>query len=277
MISIGPLPTHIAALLAVIFLAWLVTRSVAKRLPDVPHKLAGATFLDAVVWGVIAARLGYIAQWWEDYSAAPMSMISIGDGGFSWWVGVLATLAFMWWRTRSIPLLRKPIAVGILTSVACWFAVGGVVGALHQARPMPDVQLTTLDEKPISLMSYEGGPTVINLWASWCPPCRREMPVFEQAQMEFPEATIVMVNQGESAQNAQAFLDSERLTLNNVLLDPFSRTMQAMGTQALPTTLFFDAQGTLVDSHAGEITTATFKDKMSHHFMQSAQAVTGKR
>lgn len=276
MISIGPFSINVIGVFAAILLAWLVARAVAKRMPDISHKLAGAVFLDAVFWGVIAARLGYIAQWWKEYAEAPLSMIAIGDGGFSWWVGVLAALGFVWWRTRPLRVLRRPVLAGVLTGVAAWFFVSGVVGLLQHSSPLPDVELTTLDERPIRLTSYVGRPVVVNFWATWCPPCRREMPVFEQAQAAFPEVTIVMVNQGESRQRARAFLASESLTLNNVLLDPFSRTMQATGARALPTTLFFDAQGQLVDSHMGELTMASFKGRMSRYFSQSAQPDTNK-
>ena len=145
---------------------------------DVSPKLAGAVLFDAVFWGVIAARLGYIAQWWEDYFATPMSMLAIGDGGYSWWIGVPAALAFAWWRTRTMPV-RRPVLTGIATGVAAWFTTGLVVGLLHHSPPLPELHLNTLEEQPISLLSYQGRPTVVNLWATWCPPCRREMPVFE--------------------------------------------------------------------------------------------------
>ncbi len=273
MMSIGPFPVKVVGVFAAILLAWLVTRAVAKRMADVSPKLAGAVLFDAVFWGVIAARLGYIAQWWEDYFATPVSMLAIGDGGYSWWIGVPAALAFAWWRTRTMRV-RRPVLAGIATGVAAWFTTGLVVGLLHHSPPLPELHLNTLEEQPISLLSYQGRPTVVNLWATWCPPCRREMPVFEQAQAEFPGVNIVMVNQGESAQQAQAFLESQGLTLSDVLLDPFSRTMHAVGARALPTTLFFDAEGQLVDSHMGELTMASFKSNMSRHFAQSAQLAT---
>src|SRR5690606_26696074 len=116
--------------------------------------------------------------------------------------------AFIWWRTRSLQMLRRSILIGVLTGLAAWFTTGGLIDRL-QSPPMPDVQLTTLAEQPISLSSYVGRPTVVNLWATWCPPCRREMPVFEQAQEQFPDLAIVMVNQGESVQQIHAFLESE--------------------------------------------------------------------
>jgi len=90
--------------------------------------------------------------------------------------------------------------------------------------------------------------------------------VLEQAQAAFPDVAFVLVNQGESAQQAQAFLESEGLALMDVLLDPSSETMQALRTGGLPTTFFFDAEGQLVDLHLGEITMADLKGKISNHF-----------
>ncbi|MBD9473640.1 TlpA family protein disulfide reductase [Achromobacter sp. ACM01] len=266
MIGIGPFSIQSMGVFAAVLFSWLVTRALAKRLPDASHRLAGAVLLDGVFWGIVAARLGYIAFWWEDYFAAPMALIAIGDGGYYWWVGVPATLAFIWWRTRTMPAPRRPIYAGILVGVVAWFAGGALLPLLLEPPRLPDLQLQTLDGKPIALRSYEGKPLVVNLWASWCPPCRREMPALEQAQSEFPGVSIVLVNQGEGAQQAHDFIQSEGLALRNVLLDPASASMRAVNSRGLPTTLFYDAQGRLVDTHLGEITMAALKDKMSRRF-----------
>src|SRR3546814_10389758 len=62
---------------------------------------------------------------------------------------------------------------------------------------------------------------------SWCPPCRREMPILEQAQTAFPEVAFVLINQGEIAQQAMTYLESEALSLTDVLLDPSSEIGRA--------------------------------------------------
>lgn len=277
MISVGPFSVQVVAVFAAVLLAWAVARMVARRLPDAPYKAAGGMLLDAVLWGFVAARLGYIAQWWEEYAKSPMSMISIGDQGFSWWIGVLAALAFIGWRTRSSQALHRPVLVGMTAGLLAWFATGGVLDLLQRsAPPLPALALASLDEQPIVLNSYTGRPVVLNLWASWCPPCRREMPVFEQAQAQHPDIAFVMVNQGESAQQARAFLESQGLQLKDVLLDPASQTMQAVASRGLPTTLFFDEHGRLVDTHLGELTMASLKNTVSRRFAQSQQIKTDK-
>ncbi|MFT3759703.1 prolipoprotein diacylglyceryl transferase family protein [Thauera sp.] len=272
MIGIGPFPVRVVIVLIAMLLAWVVARLVARRVADGAYrKAAGGLLLDSVFWGALAARLGYIAQWREEYAAAPFSMIAIGDGGFTWWAGVLAALSFVWWRTRSTPALRVPVVTGITAGVLGLFAGGGVLALLHQSGPpLPDVQVSTLDARLLSLSaSYQGRPVVLNLWASWCPPCRREMPVFAQAQRDFPQVAFVMLNQGESAQQALAFLQGRQLKLTDVLLDHSSQAMQLFGSRGLPTTLFFDEQGRLVDTHMGELTTASLRSTLMRRFGQS--------
>ena len=271
MIGVGPFSIQFVVVAVAILLAWVATRSVARLLPNAPYKPAGGLLLDAAFWGFLAGRIGYIAQWWPDYSATPMSMIKISDGGFAWWLGIPAAFAFVWWRTRGgAMMLRRPAMAGIMVGVVVWVMANSALSLmLRSAPPMPDLQLATLDQRPVSLSSYSGRPVVVNLWASWCPPCRREMPAFQQAQAEYPDVAFVMINQGETAAQALGFLEAEGLQLNDVLLDPSSQAMKTLQSRGLPTTLFFDAQGRQVDSHVGEITMPSLKDKISRRFSAS--------
>src|SRR5690606_31318098 len=140
-------------------------------------------------------------------------------------------------------------------------------GIAGQPGPsLPDLQLSTLEERPTHLRSYVGAPVVLNLWATWCPPCRRDMPVLERAQTKFSHVSFVLINQGESAQQARVFLQNEGLSLKDVLLDPSSEAMRKMRTGGLPTTFFFDAQGHMVDLHLGEISTTDLEAKIARHF-----------
>ena len=75
----------------------------------------------------------------------------------------------------------------------------------------------------VQLADYQGGPLVINLWATWCPPCRREMPVLENAQRMRPDVTFLFVNQAESMQSVSTYLATQGLNLDNVLFDASGR------------------------------------------------------
>ncbi|MFT3803628.1 MAG: TlpA disulfide reductase family protein [Burkholderiaceae bacterium] len=278
MIGVGPFPIGVVIVAAALLLGWVTARMIAARQPEVSAKAAGGMLVDAAFWGLVAARLGYVAQWSNEYLAAPTSVIAIGDGGFSWPVGVVAAIALVGWRTRSARALRRPVLTGIAVGVLGWLVAGGVLDVLQRSVPsLPDVQLSTIDGRPVDLNAYAGRPVVLNLWASWCPPCRREMPVFEQAQADFPDVAFVMVNQGESPRQASAFLAREGLTFKDALLDPSSKTQHALGAQGLPTTLFFDAEGRLIDAHLGELSRARLKQTLSQRLAQPAQTHTDRK
>jgi hypothetical protein len=103
---------------------------------------------------------------------------------------------------------------------------------------------------------------VINLWATWCPPCRREMPVLQNAQHEHQNVTFLFVNQGESMQSVSTFLETQGLNLSNVLFDSGGQLAQKVGSMALPTTLFYSADGRLLGSHLGELSKASLARAM---------------
>ena len=125
------------------------------------------------------------------------------------------------------------------------------------------VALQTLDGTPASLAALAAGkPMVVNLWASWCPPCRREMPVLAAAQQARADVVFVYANQREDAAAAHAFLTPSSLALRNVVLDGEAALGKAAGSSALPTTLFYDGQGRLVDTHLGELSDASLASKL---------------
>ncbi|PRB82011.1 TlpA disulfide reductase family protein [Pseudomonas sp. MYb185] len=272
MISVGPFSIDVVVVGVAAILACLVAWPVARRTPDASAKVAAALILDALLVGLLAGRGAFILLWWEEYSAAPRSMLAVADGGFHWPTGLLVGIAWVWWKTRTQTQMRKPVYTGILAGVVLWGAVGSLPLLLQHAAPsLPKLQLTNVDySESVALDSYTGQPVVLNLWATWCPPCRREMPVLEQAQSDYPEVAFVLVNQGESAGEVGDFLTAQGLELEHVLLDPFSRAMHEVGSRGLPTTLFFDAEGRLVDSHMGELTMPSLRNTLRRHFQLSS-------
>lgn len=256
MTSIGPLPIRPLLVVAAFVIAWLIARWLAKRQASADcYKIAGSMVYNSLLVGLLTARVAHIAQWHEAYMSAPMSIVAIGDGGYLWWVGVLAGLAFMYWRTMKQRDVRKAAFAGAAAGLVVWLAAtASVEAAQRQAAPLPNLELLSLNGQPTALHSLKGKPIVLNLWASWCPPCRREMPAFEQAQKRFPNTSFVMINQGESPEQVVRFLQAQGLDFSHVLLDSNSSSMKMLGARGLPSTYFFDAQGQLAYAHTGELT-----------------------
>lgn len=267
MISVGPFSIRIIMILSAVIVAWLVTRLFARSIPDVQPKIASGLIFDALIVGLLIGRISFVLVWWSDYIASPWAILAMGDGGFYAVVGIPAAVVWLGWKTRKDPRLRKPVYMGVLVGLIVWSSALGGLKLLQQSAPsLPEIELSTLDSQPLTLTRFSGQPVVVNLWASWCPPCRKEMPVFAQAQAEYPGIAILMVNQGESLQTITTFLASEGLELGYVLLDPAAKVMREFGAHALPTTLFFDAEGKMVHSHMGEITLPSLKNTINKTF-----------
>ena len=144
------------------------------------------------------------------------------------------------------------------------WALGAVVLSVRPdtGPALPALELTSLEGRPVNMAAFKGKPTVVNLWATWCPPCVREMPVLQQAQRERPGVEFVFLNQGESAEQVSTWLQARHLPLRNVLLDATRQAGAAFKQRALPTTLFFDANGRLVSTRVGELSAATLSERL---------------
>lgn len=221
------------------------------------------TLSDMTLAGVLVARITFVALWFDTYRSAPWSMLDIRDGGFTAGAGIAAAMLVAAWRGWRRPALRKPLVVGLAAGALVWAALFGALRTTEKPA-LPVAAVTTLAGESTTLAALaDGKPMVVNLWASWCPPCRREMPVLEAAQQRETGVTFAFVNQGEDAAAAQRYLGSVQLDLANVLLDPGSDLGREVGSRALPTTLFYDANGQLVDTHMGELSAASLASKLN--------------
>lgn len=256
MVMIGPLALSTGRLLAVIgILAFLMLGAwVGRRAAKPVEGLLWA----ALAAGVLAARAAFVLSHWRDYAPSPAAIFSIGDGGFMLWPGVLAAMATLAIGLRSVrraaPLMAVAGAVGFAVTVVQLLVIAPPPVPLQQG-----IMLQRLDGQAVPLDRYRGKPFVINLWATWCGPCRRELPMLiaEAATTQVP---ILLVDQGEGLHKVAAFLQQEGLSGTHVLLDNPQRLMAAMQTRALPTTLFVNAQGEVVLTWTGEISRAGLRD-----------------
>lgn len=274
MLSVGPFDASLLAVPLAIAIAVLVGLRLARGKPE----LRGAVFpavMDVFLVAMVAARIAFIVRWWPLYAADPWAMVRIGDGGYLPWAGVLAALGFALWRARRKPGLAPVLWGGLASGAAGWaLGLGLLVLLRGTAAPVPDVAVRGLDGEPLQLSSLQGKPLVVNLWATWCPPCLREMPAMAEAQRANPHVTFAFVNQGEGAGDVHAWLRRQQLELAGVYLDPFSDVGREVGSRGLPTTLFYDRHGRLVDTHVGELTRASLTSTLREVAPAPARQIT---
>lgn len=262
MLSLGPLPIPGLFALLAAGIAIFVTHRAAPAEPPAQRQRTSQALTNALLLGLIAARLAFVAMWPASYRDDLFAVLRIGDGGLSLVAGCVVAAAYLAWCVRRERFLLRPIAFGAVAGIGLWLAGTGLITLMHRSVPIPTTALETLDGRATALPELAGQPLVVNLWATWCPPCRREMPALAAAQRARPDLTFAFVNQGEGTDQVREYLAEAGLSIENVLLDARSGVMQDTGTRGLPTTLFFDAQGRLVDSHVGELNQATLEHKL---------------
>lgn len=118
----------------------------------------------------------------------------------------------------------------------------------------PDFELATLSGETVRLSDYAGRPVILNFWATWCAPCRVEMPELQRAYDRFGAdgPVILTINQEESAEQVGEFFADVGLTLP-ALLDPKGRVGLTYGAVFLPTTVVVDPDGIVTKIHRGMI------------------------
>jgi thiol-disulfide isomerase/thioredoxin len=262
-VNLGPFALAVSQLLLMgALLAALAVGHLAGR----RHKTGGIghSLSDMLLVGLLVARIAFVARWFDVYRQAPWSVLDIRDGGFIPWAGVAAALLVALWQGWRREALRQPLLLGLLAGALVWGALWGALRLMEEDKPMlPTVQLTTLAAESVDLARLAAGrPMVVNLWASWCPPCRREMPVLAAAQQRESGVVFVFANQGEGAAAVLRYLSASPLGLDHVLLDTGSALGQVVGSTSLPTTLFYDARGRLVNAHLGELSAASLASQL---------------
>ena len=115
-----------------------------------------------------------------------------------------------------------------------------------EPKPVPDLAFETMDGRPAGLADFAGKVVVLNFWATWCAPCREEMPSLDRLQAAFdPEKVLVVALSVDRAgpERVQAFLTEIGVTRLSVYRDPKASTTRAIKVLGLPATLLLDRQG----------------------------------
>ena len=128
------------------------------------------------------------------------------------------------------------------------------VRLLTQSQNPRNFTLPLLGGGSASLFSYRGSVVILNFWATWCPPCRAEMPSMENLYRRFKNEglEILAVDLGENERTVNQFLQNNGFTFP-VMLDLYNRAGNAYGIQSIPTSFILDREGRIIARIVGSI------------------------
>jgi cytochrome c biogenesis protein CcmG, thiol:disulfide interchange protein DsbE len=131
---------------------------------------------------------------------------------------------------------------------------GGAIQAPIVGSKAPDFTLQTLEGETLSLSDLEGKAVLINFWATWCEPCRIEMPFFQDRYERYsPHFDVLAVNYAEPEETVRRFVEAEGLTFT-ILLDRNAQIVRQYQVRGYPTTVIVDPDGIIQVYHIGIVT-----------------------
>lgn len=248
--------------------SWLAVRH-SKLHGSEKEKLDSAVFW-VVLAGLLGARLGFVAMNWPSFKSNLLSILMVNQPGFSAWIGVLAAALFAVLRYRKIPTFLPSLLFGFgiaaLLPLTAYLATqvklpGSTVA--HVGEVVPEINLIDLDGKPVSLSKLSGKYVVLNFWATWCPPCRREMPLLDRLAKEYDSNKVVVVglNVGESTQTVKLLVDKLGVSYPIWTQGSDPNASQAafhnFGGVGLPMTILVNPDGKILARQMGELNHAS--------------------
>ena len=143
----------------------------------------------------------------------------------------------------------KKMMMALLAGLALLW---GAAAMADEGEPATDFTLKAANGKNIKLSELRGTVVMLNFWASWCGPCRTEMPLLDDLYQQYRDYgfTVLGVNLDESRDQADRLLEKIPVTFP-VLFDPQNQTSEAYGVDAMPTTVLIDRNGVIRHHHRG--------------------------
>ncbi|MDA2922116.1 TlpA family protein disulfide reductase [Patescibacteria group bacterium AH-259-L07] len=146
----------------------------------------------------------------------------------------------------------KKTVLGILVLMVLFGGLTIAQDAVEKGKSAPDFTLEDLKGNKVSLSDFKGKVILLNFWATWCPPCRAEMPSMERLYQEFKDSSLVVVavSWGDAKKKVKKFVQKNNLTFV-MLLDPKKETKKKYPSRYIPYSIIIDQDGIVKNTILG--------------------------
>jgi peroxiredoxin len=155
--------------------------------------------------------------------------------------------------------LFKWISLSLLVPLFIWTLYNGLHGDREKAQEgqkAPQIHLNSAQGDPVKLSDYKGEFIALNFWATWCEPCKTEMPILEEFSQQAEGAAVIGINMtnNEASQDQVLHFMKENKIHFPILLDSSGKVFEKYNIMSLPSTFFINKEGVIVKYHAGPLT-----------------------
>lgn len=146
----------------------------------------------------------------------------------------------------------------------------GLAKAQQAGSLAPEFKLVDSESNVIELKDFGGQPLVLNFWASWCTPCKEELPLLQELSEDVAGITILLINNSERLEQVSAYLESNAITLRTAVdtesfeeVDKTLTVLRRYRVRGLPTTVFIDAEGYISSQYVGQLSSKILTERLA--------------
>jgi cytochrome c biogenesis protein CcmG/thiol:disulfide interchange protein DsbE len=167
-------------------------------------------------------------------------------------------------RQNIVLIVGSVIVIGAVLALAFATTPRASADPAEIGKPIGNFSLTDLNGVTHAIADYKGRPVLINSWATWCPPCKAEMPALHEFYLKHKDEgfELLAINSGEGRAAVQQFIGQTGFTFP-VLLDTNKDVLDGLGVSGLPTSIFVGRDGTVKTIHVGGLTPEMIEQRLT--------------
>lgn len=157
--------------------------------------------------------------------------------------------------------MKKLLVLALTLALLCSTALATELSPVAEGEEASDFEVTLSDGTTFKLSEQRGKAVLVNLWATWCPPCVAEMPDLQKLSEDYAEELVVLgVNVGDTAEDAAAFMEENGYTYPMYVDADYTLALSMFPSPYIPFTVVIDPNGVVTAIHSGLATYETFQE-----------------